>query len=108
MRFFLGLGRYTLDLRHCRSIKDKRRIVKSIIDRVGNNKSMVIREVGDPDHWKSSKLAIICLSDSEHSAKRALARARGVMEAVGIDVTEEVHYIFSDSDVTESIVCQGE
>ena len=108
MKFFMGLGRYRLDLRDCQSIKDKRRIVKSMIDRVGNSKSMVIREFGDPDYWKSSKLAVVCLSDSEHSAKRVLARAREVMEAVGVDVMEDGQYVFSDDDVAESIACQGE
>jgi uncharacterized protein YlxP (DUF503 family) len=108
MKFFMGLGRYRLDLRDCRSIKDKRRIVKSIIDRVGNGKGVAVREVGDPDHWKTSLLAVLCLSDSEQSAKKILARAREVMEAAVVDVTEDWQYVFSADDVAESIVCLGE
>jgi len=108
VKFFMGLGMYRLDLRDCRSIKDKRRIVKSIIDRVGNGKTTAIREVGDPDLWKSSKLAVVCLSDSEKSAKNYLARTREVMEAIGVVVVEAGQYVFSADDVVESILCQGE
>lgn len=108
MKFFMGLGMYRLDLRDCRSIKDKRRIVKSIIDRVGNGRTTAIREVGDPDYWKSSKLAVVCISDSEKSAREYLARTRGLMEAVVVDVMEAGQYVFSADDVVESILCQGE
>ncbi|MBK5093922.1 MAG: DUF503 domain-containing protein [Actinobacteria bacterium] len=108
MKFFMGLGRYRLDLRECRSIKDKRRIVKSITDRIGNGKTIAVREVGDPDYWKTSMLAVLCISDSEQSAKQFLNRAREVMEAVGVDVMEDRQYIFSADDVEDSIVCPGE
>jgi len=108
MKFFMGLGRYRLDLRECRSIKDKRRIVKSITDRIGNGKTIAVREVGDPDYWKTSMLAVLCISDSEQSAKQSLNRAREVMEAVGVDVMEDRQYIFSADDVEDSIACPGE
>jgi uncharacterized protein YlxP (DUF503 family) len=108
MKFFMGLGRFRLDLRECRSIKDKRRIVKSIVDRIGNGKSVAVREVGNPDYWKTSMLAVLCLSDSEQSAKQFLSRSRKIMESAGVDVMEDWQYIFSADDVEESIVCLGE
>jgi uncharacterized protein YlxP (DUF503 family) len=104
----MGMGIYKLDLRACSSIKDKRRIVKSIVDRFGNGKATAIREVGDPDYWKISKLAVLCIADSEKSARHYLDRARDVIEATGFDVIEAGQYVFSANDVVESIVCQGE
>ncbi|MCJ7653205.1 MAG: DUF503 domain-containing protein [Actinobacteria bacterium] len=108
MKFFMGVGRYRLDLKGCRSLKDKRRIVKSIIDRIGNGKAVAVREIGDHDYWKSSMLAVVCLSDSEQAAKQALARSLQVMENAGIDVMENGCFVFSSDDVAESILCQGE
>ena len=46
VKFFVGIGRYQIDMVSCSSLKDKRRFVKSITDRLGNSKLIGVCEVG--------------------------------------------------------------
>jgi len=45
----VGIGRMIFRLHACRSLKEKRRVVKSIISRVRNNFNASVAEVSDND-----------------------------------------------------------
>ena len=57
------------------SLKEKRRVVKSIIGRVRNEFNVAINEVDDQDLWQSAVLGIACVSTSA-------SYAHGQLEAV--------------------------
>jgi hypothetical protein len=50
----IGLGIITFRLRDCRSLKSKRKIVKSIIARLQNNFNASVAEVGSNDVYDES------------------------------------------------------
>ena len=61
---FVGLLKLELYLPTCRSLKEKRRVVKSIIDKLkSKNLNLSISEIGSLDKWKKSELAIVVVSN---------------------------------------------
>jgi len=52
----VGLGNITFRLHDCRSLKSKRRIVKSIINQIRNNFNVSIAEVGSNDIHKRAEI----------------------------------------------------
>ncbi|HDN78911.1 MAG: DUF503 domain-containing protein [Chloroflexi bacterium] len=54
------------------SLKDKRRVVKSITQRVQNNFNVSIAEIGAQDLWQRTVLGIACISNNAEAAHRLL------------------------------------
>jgi len=52
----VGIGFITLRLRACRSLKEKRKALKSVIARVRNNFNASVAEVGHQDSHKNSTI----------------------------------------------------
>lgn len=99
MKFFVGIGRYQLDMASCSSLKDKRRIVKSIVDRLGNSKVTSVSEVGANDYWKSGTMALSCVSASREVILNTLENARRTIESYGVEVTEVERWIIRPDDL---------
>ncbi|MCR4427219.1 MAG: DUF503 domain-containing protein [Firmicutes bacterium] len=60
------------------SLKDKRRVVQSLIARTRSRHNVAIAEVGDQDVWNRALIGIVCVTnDSAHaySMLEAVARA---------------------------------
>jgi uncharacterized protein len=101
VKFFVGIARYQLDMSSCASLKDKRRIVKSIIDRLGNSKVAGVSEVGANDYWKSGTLALSCVSTSREVVVGALDKAHRTIESYGVEVTSVQRWIIRPEDLEE-------
>ena len=52
----VGTGRITLRLHDCRSLKSKRKVVKSMIARLRNNFNVSIAEVGSNDIYQRAEI----------------------------------------------------
>jgi uncharacterized protein YlxP (DUF503 family) len=103
MKFFIGIGRYQLDMASCESLKDKRRFVKSIVDRLGNSKVIAISEVGNNDYWKSGTLALSCVSASREVVQNTLDRAVKTIEGYGVEVVRADSWILNPEDLEENL-----
>lgn len=99
MKFFVGIGGYRLDLAHCRSLKDKRQVLKSILDRLGNRRWVGASEVGQNDVWKSGAIAVVCVSQTYGAAEESLSSARRMIESSGVDVLEQQIKVFNPEDL---------
>jgi uncharacterized protein YlxP (DUF503 family) len=71
----VGICTLTLDIPHSRSLKDKRRVVKSIIARVRNQFNVSIAEVEKNDAWHSAVIGIACVSNDSAYAHGLLEKA---------------------------------
>lgn len=58
----IGVCTVVLEIPGSHSLKDKRRVVKSILARVKNQFNVSIAEVDANDAWQSAVLAIACVS----------------------------------------------
>ena len=64
----VGVCKIKLRMPENQSLKDKRRVLKSITARVGSKFNVSIAEVGDNSLWQSAVLGICCVSnDSRHT-----------------------------------------
>lgn len=66
------IGTLEIDIRlfSCNSLKDKRRVLKSLIFRIRNNFNVSVAEVGNHTFWQRAKLGIAFLSsDTSYSNK---------------------------------------
>ena len=57
------------------SLKDKRRILQSIMTRVRNKYEVAISEVDDQELWQVATLGIACVADSSTQANEVMSKA---------------------------------
>jgi len=68
----VGTLELQIRLLYSNSLKDKRRIVKSLIARIRNNFNVSIAEVGDYSLWKRAKIGIALLSSDTNYSNKVL------------------------------------
>ncbi len=59
----IGICTLYLRLLEARSLKEKRRVIKSIKDRIGNKFNVSIAEVDKLDKWQWATLGTVCVSN---------------------------------------------
>ena len=69
-----GICRIKLHLSASQSLKDKRRIVKSIISRLRSQYNISIAEVDDQDLWQLVTLGIACVSNQNQHVDEILSK----------------------------------
>lgn len=76
----IGVARITLYLDGSFSLKDKRRVVRSLTQRVQNQFNAAIAEVEDLDDQRVATLGVACLSNSAPHADEMLAKVVAFIE----------------------------
>lgn len=92
----VGVCRIVLSLDDVFSLKEKRHIVKSIIDRLKSRFNASIAEVELNDIWKNAVLGVVCVSNEAGHADSMLANIVNFVEndgrAIIVDYsTETIH-----------------
>lgn len=91
---FVGVARIVLQIPGARSLKDRRRVVKSFKDRVRARLPVSIAEVGDVERYQVATLGIAAVSGSPRRANEALSHvtsmASNLAGAVLADVATEI------------------
>lgn len=91
---FVGVGRVVLQLPGARSIKDRRRVVKSFKDRMRAKLPVSVAEVGDLESLQVATLGFAVVSNDTGRCDELLAAAVGMArvlpDAVLSDVRTEV------------------
>ncbi len=89
----VGVCRLSLRLHGVRSLKEKRRVSRSLIAQVSNKFNVAIAEVDDNDLWQRLTLGISCVSNSApradetlESVVRFIARQRPDTELIDHEV----------------------
>lgn len=80
---FIGTLRLELYMPQCGSLKEKRQVIKSIIDRMHSRFNVAIAEVGKNDLWQLSSLGVACVGNSESSVRRTLDQVNRSVRATG-------------------------
>jgi uncharacterized protein YlxP (DUF503 family) len=88
-----AIARIELGLDGCRSLKDKRRIVRSIVERTRARFQVAIAEVEDQDLWQRATIGVACVSGSG-------SRAHEVMQKV-VDFVTTAN---PEAEVLDSII----
>ena len=70
----LGVCRIKIRLPENQSLKDKRKVLKSVISRVRNSYDVAIAEVDDQDTWQLATLGIACVSNDAQQNNKVLSK----------------------------------
>ncbi len=87
----VGVARLGLYLEGTQSLKDKRSIVRSIVQRVRDKFNVGIAEVEDLDDMRVATLAVVCVSNSAPHVDEMLATVIAFIETrVELGVLREI------------------
>ncbi|QIA26970.1 DUF503 domain-containing protein [Thermaerobacter sp. PB12/4term] len=73
MAAFVGLCQVTLTVPGSTSLKDKRRVLRSIVDRLRQRYALAVAEVGSQDAWQRADIAFACVSGEPSRCEAILA-----------------------------------
>jgi len=76
----LGIGRLSLHIPESHSLKEKRRVVKSITERVRTRFNVSIAEVDDQQLWQVASIGVVVLSNSSQHCDEMLQRVIAFVE----------------------------
>ena len=77
----VGTCRVELHLAGNNSLKGKRRVVKSIKDRIRGRFNVSVAEVDRLDEWQRATLGIACVSNNSRLVDETLAKVVNLIEA---------------------------
>ena len=69
----------------CRSLKDKRRILRPLIERLRRDFHVAVAEVGDNDIWNVATIGVSCVSTTHIHAEQ-------IMQSVTTAIDEGTEY----------------
>ena len=90
----VGVCKVRLQIPANQSLKGKRRVIKSLCQRIRNRYEVSIAEVGDNDSWQIATLGIACVSGSVRHADEVIDNVIAYIErsredVVVLDVEQE-------------------
>jgi len=99
MGFFIGAAQLEISMPGSHSLKDKRHLLKPVVERFGKSKRIAIAETGDKDLWKSATVSIICISDTAAGADKIADSVIGMLESGGgVVVDKEYRWVFKPEE----------
>lgn len=78
----MGLITWELHLEGCQSLKDKRRVLKSLKDRLHNQFNVSAAETDHHDLWQRAELTVCVVSTDRDHADRVLREADRLVAGV--------------------------
>ena len=85
MAMHVGTARVALHLAENSSLKGKRMVVKSVVQRVRNRFNVAIAEIDTQDAWETITLGIACVSDDPRHANQMLSKVIDFIESERLD-----------------------
>jgi uncharacterized protein YlxP (DUF503 family) len=80
---FVGVARFVLQIPGARSLKDRRKVVKSFKDRVRARLPVTVAEVGDVERHQIATLGVAVVSGESARCSEILAQARSMAASLG-------------------------
>ena len=82
----IGMCKIMLHLPENLSLKDKRKVLKSITSRVSNTFNVSVAEVDDHDLWQLATLGICCVSNDKQYTNEVLSKVVGFITNSHFDI----------------------
>ncbi len=77
----VGVCTIELFLPASRSLKDKRRVLKSLRDRIKHKFNVAFAEVSENDLWQKSILGVACVGNQKNHVNEVLDKAVGLIRS---------------------------
>jgi uncharacterized protein YlxP (DUF503 family) len=78
----VGISSFELHLPSCRSLKEKRRVVKSLVDRIHQRYRVSIAETGYHDLHQRAEISLAAVANGEAEIERMLEEVRNLVDTV--------------------------
>jgi uncharacterized protein YlxP (DUF503 family) len=75
LTMYIGTCLLTIEIPEAASLKDKRSVVKSLVERARRELRISAAEVGMLDEWQTAQVGLACVSNSAATADRVIAEA---------------------------------
>jgi hypothetical protein len=85
----IGLGRVTLRLQECHSLKEKRKIVKSMIGQIRSRFNASVAEVGANDLHQRAEIGVAVVGNDRMFINSIIDKIFNLVEAMGL--AEVIH-----------------
>lgn len=79
----IGVSTYQLHLDGCRSLKEKRFVLKGLKDRLSRRFNVSIAEVDHQDLWQRAELAVVVVATDQRRANGTLSLIGNFIEGNG-------------------------
>jgi len=78
----MAVGLLSLDLHipDSNSLKDKRRVLRRLLDQLHDQYNVSAAELGDHNIWRRSQIGIVCLSNDRAHTEQVLQSALGLVD----------------------------
>ena len=76
----IGVLRVEIHMGECRSLKDKRRILRRIKDKLRNSFNVSVAEIGYLDKWQRAALGIVTISNDKKHLSESLDKIVNFIE----------------------------
>jgi uncharacterized protein YlxP (DUF503 family) len=88
---YVGALQLTLHVPLSASLKDKRQVVQSVLQRVRNKFEVAAAEVGTLESWQIATIGVSCVSNSARHAEEMAQHVRRYIEETrpDVEVTDE-------------------
>jgi len=90
MAVFVGLSTIDLTIPDSHSLKEKRQVVRSILDRVRSRFNISACEADHLDNWQKATLAFVIVANDKKFVHECLMRIVEMVEADGRVIIEDV------------------
>lgn len=88
---YIGVLQIELYMSEPQSLKDKRRIIKSLIDKVQNKFNVSVAEIGKHDNWNYCQLGAACVSNEAGHSDRVLNSVINFIENSSTYEVTDIH-----------------
>jgi uncharacterized protein YlxP (DUF503 family) len=88
----IGSGIIHLRIHDCRSLKGKRKVVKSVIQRIRNNFNASVAEVGANDIYQRAEIGIAMIGNDRQVINSKLDKAFNLVEDLGLAEVVDSEY----------------
>jgi uncharacterized protein YlxP (DUF503 family) len=85
MAMHVGVARVEMRLADNSSLKGKRSVVKSVVQRVRNRFNVAVAEIDTQDVWETITLGMVCVSDDPRHANEMLSKVIDFIESERLD-----------------------
>jgi uncharacterized protein YlxP (DUF503 family) len=80
----VGIGIITFRLHDCRSLKGKRKIIKSIISRLRNNFNASVAEIGSNDVYQRAEIGFSLVGNDQAVVNSKIDKMVNLAENIGL------------------------
>lgn len=95
----IASARYELLVPAASSLKDKRQVIKGLIDRLRNRYNVSVAEVDTQDSWQRATIGVACVSSRQYHARELIDKVtRHVEGCIDLEICDVGIEFFSDCD----------